>query len=322
MPEPVPTSSPGSPQVSVVTPLFNCLAATQEMVASLKRTMPRGIAYEVILVDDGSTDGTREWLAGLGEPFRVVLNERNRGFGASTNRGASLARGRVLALLNNDLILKPGWLRPMLNALSFPGGRAGIVGNVQENAATLEVDHAGIEVTMTGKPEHVRQAPRLASLVFRPAPSVFAVTGACMLIKTDTWGRLGGFDEAYTNGCEDVDLCLRARALGLRTVVALRSRVLHHVSASPGRNLHNEENSRRLFLRWRGALAVDASRLWARQQFEQVLPDPRDFPDTLDALLSALYLLRLWPDPPPDASAAADAAIEAELARWREMFSD
>jgi O-antigen biosynthesis protein len=297
----------GSPRISVVTPLFNCLAATQEMVASLRRTIPKAVSYEIILVDDGSTDGTREWLSGLGEPFRVVLNDRNVGF----------------ALLNNDLILMPGWLRPMLNALRFLGRSAGLVGNIQVNAASLEIDHAGIRVNdVNCKPEHDRREPRLARRLFRPAPRVFAVTGACVLVRADTWRLLGGFNEAYVNGCEDVDLCLRAREAGLRNVVALRSRVLHHVSSSPGRNLHNEENTRRLFMRWRYELVLEASRPWTRDYFWRMLEDPRDFPNRPEALFTALYLLHLWRSPPPAAIVAQNRAVDVELARWREMFSD
>lgn len=318
----MPTSKPGSPRISVVTPLFNCLAATQEMVASLQASMAGGESYEIILVDDGSTDGTREWLSGLGAPFRVLLNERNMGYGASTNRGAAIARGEILALLNNDLILRRGWLRPMLDAMESHGPRAGLVGNVQINAATHEVDHAGIWITLNGKPEHDRRKPSLASMVYDPYPAVFAVTGACVLVRADTWRRLGGFDEDYVNGCEDVDLCLRARAAGLTNIVALRSRVVHHVSSSPGRNLHNEENARRLVSRWRNELAKEASRLWTWEHFCRILPDPRDFPDTADALRMALYMVHLRGEPPAAAVAAMNTSIDAELAHWRKMFSD
>jgi O-antigen biosynthesis protein len=318
----VPKSSLRKPRISVVTPLYNCLAHTQAMVASLQRTIPPWVSHEVILVDDGSTDGTREWLAGLGEPFRVVLNERNLGFAGATNRGAAAARGRILALLNNDLVLTRGWLRPMLSALSLLGRRAGLVGNVQVNASTLEVDHAGIAVNLKGKPEHVRERPGLASLLLRPAPGVFAVTGACVLVRADTWRRLGGFDEAYVNGCEDIDLCLRAREEGLENVVALRSRVLHHVSSSPGRKLRDEENTRRLVLHWQRELAEAACRPIAWEHFLSVLPEPRDFPDDAEALRTALYLAHVRRSPPEPAVAVLEKAIDHELARWREMFSN
>ena len=316
------TRSPAAPLLSVITPLFNCLPYTQAMVASLLASIPARVSYEVILVDDGSTDGTREWLATLGPPFRVVLNERNLGFGGATNRGAGVARGRVLALLNNDLVLARGWLRPMLHALRSLGRRAGVVGNLQLNAATNELDHAGIIVNLKGKPEHDRRPPRWVEHAFLPVRRVAAVTGACLLLRADTWRTLGGFDEVFVNGCEDVDLCLRARDRGLRNAVALNSRVRHHISVSPGRKRRDEENTRRLVLRWRDTLAELASREWTWVHFCPIVPEPRDFPDNAEALRMAAYLCHLRRPPPPTALAGMGEAIDAELARWREMFSD
>jgi O-antigen biosynthesis protein len=255
----VDTRSTGAPRISVITPLFNCLEHTQAMVEGLRGTIPAGVSHEVILIDDGSTDGTREWLAGLGDPFRVILNDRNLGYGAATNRGAAVARGEIFALLNNDLVLREGWIEPMLGALSSLGERAGLVGNVQLNASTRAVDHAGIQINLKGKPEHIRHLPGTAMAILSPVRKVPAVTGACVLVRASAWRLLGGFDEAYVNGCEDVDLCLRAREAGLENVVALRSRVLHHVSASPGRKLRDEQNSRRLVLRWRRKLGSEAA---------------------------------------------------------------
>jgi GT2 family glycosyltransferase len=317
--------SPPRPLLSVVTPLYNCLPLTRAMVESLRATLA-GVDHEVILVDDCSTDGTRDWLAGLGEPYRVVLNERNLGFGAATNRGAAAARGEVLALLNNDLVLRPGWLGPMLFALRTLGSRAGVVGNVQLNASTGEVDHAGIVLDEKCKPAHEHAVPGPVSLLLRPFREVFALTGACLLVRARTWRRLGGFDEGYFNGCEDVDLCMRAREAGLRNVVAYRSRVLHHVSASPGRKLRDEQNSMRLVLRWRDEFARHASRdregrELARDYFWASIPEPRDIPDAGEVAAAALFALRLSGEPPVVSLEPKDALIDLELARWREMFS-
>jgi GT2 family glycosyltransferase len=318
--------SPGNPQISVVTPLFNCLAVTQAMVASLRASIPAGISYEVILVDDGSTDGTREWLAGLGEPFRVVLNDRNLGYGAATNRGAAVARGRILALLNNDLVLGCGWLEPMLAVLKSLGRKAGLVGNIQVNAASGEIDHSGIVIGPKFKPEHDRRPPGFASLLLAPARRVFAVTGACVLIRTNTWRSLGGFDESYINGCEDIDLCLRAREAGLKNAVALRSRVLHHVSSSPGRKLRDEENTRRLVLRWRPQFVELASRTatsteMVREYFWKIIEEPRDIVDTAEPIRAASFLLRLRHLPPDFVLIAKDKEIDHELAHWRNLLS-
>ena len=315
------TRSSGTPRLSVITPLFNCLHHTRAMVESLQASLPRSGRYEIILVDDGSTDGTREWLSGLREPFRVVLNERNMGFGASSNRGAALARAKVLVFLNNDLVLKPGWLSPMLWALRLLGKRSGLVGNVQIDATTGAVDHAGIFVNLKGKPEHIRSAPGFVSRTLLPIRPVFAVTGACFVVRARVWRHLRGFDEAYINGCEDVDLCIRARRAGLINAVALPSRVLHHVSASPGRKKRDEENTLRLVRHWRDELAWFGSRGWTRLHFDGILPEPREFPDTGEALWMAAYLLHLKATPPPIAIAAMNGAIDLELARWQKMFS-
>jgi GT2 family glycosyltransferase len=318
----VSVKSGAPPAISVVTPLFNCLRHSQAMLESLRATMPVGLSYEVILVDDGSSDGTRDWLAGLGDPVRVLLNERNLGFGGATNRGAAVARGPVLALLNNDLVLRECWIEPMLRALRSLGPHAGLIGNVQFDAAQDAVDHTGIFINLKGKPEHLRETSPFLPPLLRPVRRVAAVTGACVVLHRETWLRLGGFDETYVNGCEDIDLCLRAREAGLVNAVALRSCVLHHVSASPGRKLHDEENTRRLVLRWRRELATLGSRDWTWDHFGRVVRDPRDFPDPLEAWRMVLFMGGLRDTPPETSLAGMEVAIEAELARWRNLSSD
>jgi len=251
-----------SPRLSVVVPLYNGLSLTQAMVASLQATLPPGLTHEIILVDDGSTDGTRAWLGTLHDPpFRVVLNERNLGFAAANNRGVAIARGEFLALLNNDLVLTPGWLEPMLAAHARLGRRAGLVGNVQYRADDGALDHAGIGVTAQGKIEHLRALPPPAAGL----RDVFAVTAACCLVRREDFLAVGGFDGGFVNGGEDVDLALKLRARGKRTVVALASSVRHQVSAARGpTTLRDEQNSRRLFQRWPAELERAIAQAWRR----------------------------------------------------------
>jgi len=303
-------------QVSFIVPLFNCLPYTQAMVASLRATLPAGLEHEIVLVDDGSTDGTRDWLGGLKAPYRVVLNERNLGYAGANNRGAAVAQGDLLVLLNNDLILTRGWLQPMQALERRLEARAGVIGNVQLNAATGAVDHAGLFINHQGKPEHIRsRGPWL-----RGARRVPAVTGACCLIQKNLWQELGGFDEGYINGCEDVDLCFRAEAAGRLNAVALRSVVRHHVSASPGRKLRDEANTYRLTRRWRERLTLLGQRDWCRAHFEQFLPEPRNYPDPQLARAIALYRLGLKRRPPRRAAEGMRAALATETNRWHAIF--
>jgi GT2 family glycosyltransferase len=294
------------------------------MLASLRATLPRGLTHEIIFIDDGSTDGTRAWLATLtADPvIRVVLHEKNAGFAAANNSGAALARGEFLALLNNDLILTPQWLEPILAAHHAYGSRAGLVGNVQLNAATGVVDHAGIRINLKGKPEHISRLPRRSRWPLLPPRHrhVVAVTGACVVLRRTLWEKLGGFDRAYVNGCEDVDLCLRAATAGHVNLVALRSRVRHHISASPGRKLRDEANTRLLVKRWSDTLVRHAARLWCRDYLVTYLRDPRDFPDAALARQAFFYAWHLRPAPPAGAIVGMGKNLDAELTRWRRLL--
>ena len=307
-------------QVSFVIPLYNCLPLTQAMVVSLQASLPAGLTHEIILVDDGSTDGTREWLATLPGPFRVVLNERNLGYAAANNRGAALAQGDLLALLNNDLVLPRGWLEPLLAAHRQLGDRAGVVGNVQLSIPSGEVDHAGMRLNLKGKWEHVRQRPNALVRRLQPIRRSPAVTGACVLLGRALWRELGGFDEAYVNGGEDVDLCFRAAQAGRVNAVALRSTVYHHVSASPQRKVRDEENSRRLTQRWRTEFAVGLNRMWCWRYLEANWLGTGDRPDHAAARRLLAYILRLRRNPPAEAAHALHLALDAEVARWDAMF--
>lgn len=308
-------------QVSFIIPLFNNLALTRACVESLQSTLPSGLAHEIILVDDGSTDATRAWLATLTPPFRVVLNERNLGYAGANNRAIALARGEFLALLNNDLVLLPCWLEPMLGAHRSLADRAGLIGNIQLDARTGAIDHTGIIVNHQGKPVHDRALPPHHSRFFTTVRPVPALTGACVLLERSLWQQLGGFDEGYVNGGEDVDLCYRARALGRTNAVALNSVVRHHISASLGRKLRDEENSYRLARRWHREFVTDEGAIleWCREHFEKILLEPR-YHDRGLALRTFLHLHGLSRTPPPEALAGLEAALAREFSRWEEMF--
>jgi GT2 family glycosyltransferase len=302
-------------KTSIITALFNKLDLTQEFWASLEAHPPSG-EWEIIWIDDGSTDGTRQWLTTLQKPrHRVILNDRNLGYAASNNRGAQAATGEILALLNNDLVLTPGWFAPMHAALA-EHPQAGVVGNVQLNARTGEVDHSGVFYYARGKPTHDRTLP-LGSPPVRP---VIAATAACILISKTRFDAMRGFDERFINGCEDVDLCLRLHTAGWQNYVALTSIVRHHVSASPGRSVNNARNTFLLMQRWRPLIPSFAAQSWAdpalRDRWESKLIGWRWL---------AAYLTRRWRRRPGQPCPAwlqsfVPRFIDQELARSRQTF--
>jgi len=222
--------------------------------------MPAGLTHEIILIDDGSSDGTRDFLRDLPPPCVVLLNVRNLGYAASNNRAARVAQGEFLVLLNNDLILQPGWLEPMLAAfVRHP--RAGVVGNIQLDAESGEVDHAGVVFRDGGYPVHHREALAIAQA--RGEYAEFpGVTAACCAVRREWFLRTGGFDENYRNGFEDNDLCLRAREDGFINLVSTTSVVRHHISRSPGRASCEYRNAQRFLARW-GPRSATLEREWA-----------------------------------------------------------
>lgn len=250
-------------KISFISPLFNHLEETQAMLASLINTIPKNLAYEIILIDDFSTDGTRHWLSNLELAHTtIILNEKNLGYAKNNNIAVKRATGDIIILLNNDLLLNANWLEPMLAALNNPLLNVGIVGNIQTTIGSETVDHAGIGVTAKAKIEHLK-IPPCSFLSNHHLTPVFAVTAACIGIHREDFLSVGGFDESYHNGGEDVDLCLKIRQLGKNIYLAKNSIVQHHISLSRGRlNVQNECNSRLLLRKWRKEIKKEVIDSW------------------------------------------------------------
>ena len=248
-------------QISFIIPLFNHLDKSKEMIYSLIRSLPLSCDYEIILVDDCSGDGTVKWLESLNySHIRYIVNPENLGYAKSNNVGAKLANGQILGLLNNDLIFKAGWLEPMLEILESPPINAGIVGNIQNRVDNSKIDHVGVELNPRAQFLHIHDIPETKSNI---ALEQLALTGACVLIYKADYDLVGGFDESYVNGCEDIDLCFKIRALGKKIYLAPQSQIDHHVSLSRNRfSLQNQRNSQILFSRWRSEILNTLTKQW------------------------------------------------------------
>lgn len=251
-----------TPEVSIIIPVFNRVELTRQCLEALYRTVPPGLA-EIIVVDNGSTDGAPDFLSGEARAGRIVFIRagRNLGFARACNLGAAKAGGKYLLFLNNDTIPTPGWLEAMLEAAALPN--VGVVG-----AKLLypdgTVQHAGI-VFLRGRPEHIhRGAPADAAACGGRRRDFDMVTGACLLIPKDLFFAVGGFDETFLNSYEDVDLCLRVRALGRRVVCEPSAVVYHLEGQTEGRFERDPVNFAGFSSRWRacfgrgGRLQADA----------------------------------------------------------------
>lgn len=239
--------------VTIVIPTKNRVDLLQPCLDSLARTTPRE-SVRVVVVDDHSDDpATLAYLQGL--PARTDLRVEvvaaaasAEGFNYSrlVNLGTARADTPLVLHLNNDVeALAPGWLEDMAGWLSVPG--VGVVG-----AKLLypdgTINHAGIGLSPEDGLAHVlfeREPAEDLGYLFLPhaARNVTAVTGACLLTRTDLYRQLGGFDETrLLVAYNDVDYCLRAGTAGFRSVVTPQAVLRHAGSASRGRAYAEREH--------------------------------------------------------------------------------
>ena len=245
--------------ISFIIPVHNHLSISKVFLDTFLRfsNFPDS---QIIIIDDASTDDTPYWLASLNnERIKVITNPSNFGYAKSNNFGIIQASGEILVLLNNDLEFDFPWLEPMLSILESPMLNTGIVGNVQRRISDDSIDHVGFELTPQGKFVHKRQLPDSPGAYSK----VYAVTGACLAIRKTDFEAVGGFDEGFLNGGEDVDLCFKVAALGKSIYVSHESQIKHHVALSRDlKGSRNEKNSRLLFQKWRPEIKKELSKVW------------------------------------------------------------
>jgi len=261
---------------------------------------------ELLWGDALSSDGTRELLRRRAPSFaRVELFPDNPGFAAGNNRLAALATGELLVFLNNDVAFCPGWLEELVRvAQARPD--AGAIGNLQLHVASRRLHHAGMFFGADGVPFHW-QPPlhSLDRLSWLPVP---AVTGCCLAMPATLFRELGGFAEAFRNGYEDVDLCLRAAATGRPILCSTRSVLWHHVCASPGRHANDDANER-LFLARHAATARSLS-AWQPPDLGQLASRQSS------VLLREKAVVQVYFPSPAGYFEAKSEALLADTGRW------
>jgi GT2 family glycosyltransferase/glycosyltransferase involved in cell wall biosynthesis len=219
-------SNEGDIDVSIIIPVYNKWTLTRACINSvIQTTLTYGIRYELILADDGSTDETVH-AAKIFPGLRVVKTQKNLGFLRNCNNAAKLAHGRHILLLNNDTIVLPGWLESLYKKIQDDDSIA-IVGSkllyrdgvIQEAGAALFNDGTAI---------NVGRGYNRYDEMFNFSREVDYISGASILIRKKFWDSVGGFDERYKDAyCEDCDLAMTARSLGMKVIYEPLSEVVH-----------------------------------------------------------------------------------------------
>jgi N-acetylglucosaminyl-diphospho-decaprenol L-rhamnosyltransferase len=212
--------------IDVVVPVFNRWELTQRCLAMLQR---QTVAHGVVVVDNGSSDGTSERVRGNFPEARVVSFAENRGFPAACNRGASAGAAEVVVLLNNDVEPPPTFLERLVAPLDDE--RVGSVAALLLEPGEQRIESFGLAVdpTLAGYPR-LRGEPVGAAQT--RSPILIGPSGAGGAYRRAAWEQVGGLDEGVFAYAEDVDLALRLWAAGWDTAAAGDAVAVHVGSAS------------------------------------------------------------------------------------------
>jgi GT2 family glycosyltransferase/glycosyltransferase involved in cell wall biosynthesis len=253
-------TSPG--KCSIIIPVFNNLELSRACLKSILENTASG-SYELIVIDNGSADGTRDFLqknesAGV---LRAIFNEANLGFARASNQGARAARGDFLVFLNNDTLVTSGWLDELAAAAAKGSSIAAVGAKLIYPDDTVQ--HAGVVFNAEKKVFHIYRHFHRDHPAVNKERSFQSLTAACLLVKREIFYEVGFFDEQFVNGFEDVDLCLKVGSKDLTLLYNPRSVVFHLESKTPGRHARERENAELLAARWMHRIIPDAEKYYA-----------------------------------------------------------
>ncbi|MBO3638310.1 glycosyltransferase [Bacillus subtilis] len=238
-------------KTSIIVLTYNQLALTKQCLESIwKHT--NNDCIEVIVIDNGSHDGTRDYLKQI-TSIKAIFNKTNEGFAKACNQGLEAASGDNILFLNNDTVVTNQWLEPMIKLL-YQDDKIGMVGPVSNYVSgpqQVPVNYTNVE--------EIEDFSRLYCLQQRGrSKAVLRLVGFCLLVKKKVLDQVGGFDERFVGGSfEDDDLSLRVLQAGYQLKIALDSFVHHHGHATftgnPDLSISQlyEENRQRFIDKWK-----------------------------------------------------------------------
>ncbi|MEI7690672.1 MAG: glycosyltransferase [bacterium] len=259
MKKPLAFSKHQSPKASIIIPVYNNWLFTYTCLKSLHNLTDTS-SFEVIVVDDGSTDRTRQGLEKI-KNIVYIKNLKNLGFVGSCNAGAKAAHGEYLVFLNNDTMVKPGWLDSLL--LTFTYNNVGLAGSklVYPDGRLQE---AGGIIWKNKNAWNYGRYHDANNYEYNYLKEVDYISGASIMISNKLFNKVGCFGKEFSPGyCEDSDLAFKVREAGFRVIYQPLSEVVHFEGISSGTDIssgmkkHQVENLNTFYKKWKSTLSKE-----------------------------------------------------------------
>lgn len=261
-------------ELSIIVVNFNRPDLTLNCLNSIYQNPPAG-NYEIILVDNGSTD---RGAAGIKERFpdvKFLTFEQNVGFSRANNSGAKNSTGGLLLFLNNDTQVLAGSLQAMVRFLLENQEAAAVGGRLENESGQPDISCARFPSPRTefwpalGLDKFFKTRPFFNAYYLNYLPitqpvAVEVITGADLMVKREVFEELGGFDEKFFFYYEDTDFCLRIKKAGYKIFWLPRARIIHQRGATIG------PEAEKKFLQWRASRLYFYRKNYPRQVFNSV----------------------------------------------------
>lgn len=228
------------PLVSVVTLTHNKLGVTRQCLPSLLATV--GTAWELILVDNGSTDGTPQWVDGelrgraqaAGVQVKLLRNAGNIGCSTARNQGAAASSGTNLVFMDNDVALRSRrWLSQLGASFDADPSIAVVGPKMVYPVSPYRIQCAGVAISRSGRVLFRGRGEERDDPRFNTRRDMQCLISACFMVRRDVFEAAGGFDEAFNPvEFEDFDLCYRIRSRGHRVVYDPVVEMYHYESVT------------------------------------------------------------------------------------------
>lgn len=213
------------PKVTILIPNYNGKKWLEQLLPTIgKSTYPN---YEVLVVNNGSTDDSAEFLKKNYPNVHVIKIKKNRGYAGANNFGIKYAKGKYVLFLNNDTKVTPNFLEPLVEKIENNKTIGAVQPQIRHMVKKEVIDSIGSFFTFTGFLYHYGYFQPHKERKYQKELSVYSVKGACFLMKKKDYIDIGGIDESFVTYVEESDLCHRILLSGKKIIYVPQSVVYH-----------------------------------------------------------------------------------------------